>query len=73
MPGVMFLYAELKDVPILGVPGAVIFNQVTTIDLILPRVLAGEKISKEDIIEMGHGGLCLNCDGCTFPICPFGK
>jgi len=71
--GVMFLYAELKDVPILGAPGAVIFNQTTIIDLILPRVLAGEKISREDIIEMGHGGLCLNCDRCTFPICPFGK
>ncbi len=73
MPGVMFLYAELKNIPILGAPGAVIFNQTTIIDLILPRVLADEKISREDIIEMGHGGLCLNCDGCNFPICPFGK
>ena len=73
MPGAMFLYAELKDVPILGAPGAVIFNQTTIIDLILPRVLAGEKISREDIIEMGYGGLCLDCDGCTYPICPFGK
>jgi len=73
MPGAMFLYAELGDVPILGAPGAVIFNQATVIDLILPRVLAGEKITREDIVEMGHGGLCLNCDGCTFPVCPFGK
>jgi len=73
MPGAMFLYAELGGVPILGAPGAVIFNQNTIIDLILPRVLAGEKISREDIVEMGHGGLCLDCDGCTFPICPFGK
>jgi molybdenum cofactor synthesis domain-containing protein len=73
MPGVMFLYAELKDVPILGAPGAVIFNPTTIIDIILPRVLADDKISREDIIEMGHGGLCLNCDGCTYPICPFGK
>ena len=73
MPGAMFLYAELGDVPILGAPGAAIFNQTTIIDLILPRVLAGEKISREDIVEMGHGGLCLDCDGCTFPICPFGK
>lgn len=73
MPGAMFLYAELGDVPILGAPGAVIFNQTTIIDLILPRVLAGEKIIREDIVEMGHGGLCLDCDGCTFPVCPFGK
>jgi molybdenum cofactor synthesis domain-containing protein len=73
MPGAMFLYAELSGVPILGAPGAVIFNQTTIIDLILPRVLAGEKITREDIVEMGHGGLCLDCDGCTFPVCPFGK
>jgi molybdenum cofactor synthesis domain-containing protein len=73
MPGAMFLYAELGDIPILGAPGAVIFNQTTIIDLILPRVLAGERISREDIVELGHGGLCLDCDGCTFPICPFGK
>jgi hypothetical protein len=70
----MFLYAELNGIPILGAPGAVIFNQATIIDLMLPRVLAGEKISREDIVELGHGGLCLNCvDGCTFPVCPFGK
>jgi len=73
MPGAMFLYAELGGIPLLGAPGAVIFNQTTIIDLILPRVLAGEKISREDIIELGHGGLCLDCDGCTFPVCPFGK
>jgi len=73
MPGPMFLYAVLEDIPILGAPGAVIFHQTTILDLILPRVLAGEGVSREDIIEMGHGGLCLNCDGCTFPICPFGK
>jgi molybdenum cofactor synthesis domain-containing protein len=73
MPGAMFLYAELGNIPILGAPGAVIFNQATIIDLILPRVLAGERISREDIVELGHGGLCLDCDGCTFPICPFGK
>lgn len=73
MPGAMLLYAELGDVPVLGAPGAVIFNPTTVIDLVLPRILVGERITREDIIEMGHGGLCLNCDGCTFPVCPFGK
>ena len=48
------------------------FNAVI-LDLILPRVLAGEEISREDIIELGHGGLCLNCESCSFPACPFGK
>ncbi|NMA86683.1 MAG: molybdopterin-binding protein, partial [Tissierellia bacterium] len=41
--------------------------------LIIPRVLAGEKIQKEDITKLGYGGLCLNCEICTFPDCHFGK
>ncbi len=71
MPGAMFLLAMLGDIPILGAPGAVIFNQTTIIDVILPRVLADDKVTREDIIELGHGGLCLNCGECNFPVCPF--
>ena len=73
MPGAMFLFARLENIPILGAPAAVIFNEATIIDIILPRVLAGEPISREDIVDLGHGGLCLDCDGCSYPICPFGK
>jgi len=73
MPGAMFLYAILDDVPILGAPAAVSHNPSTIFDLILPRVLCEEKLSREDIIELGHGGLCLNCEECSFPVCPFGK
>ncbi len=67
------MYAELGDIPILGAPGAVIFNRTTIIDVLLPRILAGDSITREDIIELGHGGLCLECEKCVFPICPFGK
>jgi hypothetical protein len=73
MPGAMFLYAILDDVPILGAPAAVSHNPSTIFDPILPRVLCEEKLSREDIIELGHGGLCLNCEECSFPVCPFGK
>jgi molybdopterin biosynthesis enzyme len=73
MPGAMFLFAVWDDIPILGAPAAVIYNPATIFDLILPRVLAGEKICREDVVELGHGGLCLNCEECSFPICPFGK
>jgi len=73
MPGAMFLYATLDDIPILGAPAAVIFNDTTIIDIILPRVLAGDQISRQDIIDMGHGGLCLDCGDCVHPICPFCK
>jgi len=73
MPGAMFLYAMWEGIPILGAQAAVIYNPTTIFDLILPRVLAEEKISREDIVELGHGGLCLNCEKCSFPVCPFGK
>ncbi len=73
MPGAMFLLAMLGDIPILGAPAAVIFNDTTIIDVILPRGLAGEEISRQDIIDMGHGGLCLDCADCIYPICPFCK
>ena len=73
MPGAKFLYASLEGVPILGASAAVSHNPSTIFDLILPRVLCGEEICHEDIIELGHGGLCLNCEKCSFPICPFGK
>ena len=73
MPGAMFLLAMLGEIPILGAPAAVIFNDTTIIDVILPRILAGERISRQDIVHMGHGGLCLDCADCVYPICPFCK
>jgi len=73
MPGAMFLNAMLGDVPVLGTPAAASHNPTTIFDLILPRILCGERIGREDIIELGHGGLCLNCPKCSFPVCPFGK
>jgi hypothetical protein len=57
----------------LGVPACGLYHKTTILDLILPRILAGEKIKRQQIIEMGHGGLCLNCPECRFPDCPFGK
>ena len=73
MPGAMFLYAMWGDIPIVGAQAAVIYHSITIFDLILPRVLAEEKICRQDIVELGHGGLCLNCEKCSFPVCPFGK
>jgi molybdenum cofactor synthesis domain-containing protein len=73
LPGAMFLYARLEGTPILGLPACVYYHESTIFDLIYPRVLAGDRISKNEIAEMGHGGLCLNCDRCQFPVCPFGK
>ena len=73
LPGAMFLYAILENTPILGLPACVYYHESTIFDLMFPRVLAGDRISKNEIAEMGHGGLCLNCDRCQFPVCPFGR
>jgi hypothetical protein len=73
LPGAMFLIAYIDDVPILGVPACGLYHKITILDLILPRILGGEKIERTHIAAMGHGGLCLNCPECRFPACPFGK
>jgi hypothetical protein len=73
LPGAMFLYALLDGVPVLGLPACVFYYKTTIFDLIFPRVLAGETITREAIIQMGYGGLCMGCEVCRFPICPFGK
>lgn len=73
IPGAMCLYAVWRGIPILGAPACVLHDPTTIFDLLLPRVLAGEKICREDIVELGHGGLCLRCEVCSFPVCPFGK
>jgi molybdopterin biosynthesis enzyme len=73
LPGAMFLSGRIGEVPILGVPACALYYRATALDLILPRVLAGETITRLDIAKLAHGGLCLNCDQCRYPICPFGK
>ncbi|MBI2211653.1 MAG: molybdopterin-binding protein, partial [Deltaproteobacteria bacterium] len=57
LPGSMFLMAYLKEIPILGLSGCVIHDPVTAFDVLLPRLLAGEKVTRSDIIALGHGGL----------------
>ncbi len=73
LPGAMFMVAYLQDIPVLGVPACGMYAARTILDLVYPRVLTGEKITRQEIAALGHGGLCLNCKTCTFPICPFGK
>ncbi|MCX5830922.1 MAG: molybdopterin-binding protein [Deltaproteobacteria bacterium] len=73
LPGAMLLYALLDGKPILGLPACVYYSPATAYDLILPRVLAGEEITKNVIAEAGHGGLCMHCESCRYPVCPFGK
>ena len=60
-------------IPILGIPACGMYHAITVLDLVLPRVLAGETIGRKELAELGHGGLCLHCQECRYPVCPFGK
>lgn len=74
LPGAMLLIAYLPDGrPVLGLPGCVMYAKRTAFDIILPRILAGMKITRDFISGLGNGGLCLSCSECHFPDCTFGK
>jgi len=73
LPGAMFMLGYIGEVPVLGIPACGMFHSITVLDLVMPRVLAGERLTRRDIADMGHGGLCLNCERCQYPVCPFGK
>ena len=74
LPGAMFLLGYYGDgMPIMGLPGCVMYAKATIFDLVLPRIAAGIKLTRRDFTTMGEGGLCLGCDSCHYPICPFGK
>ena len=73
LPGAMFMLAYRGAVPLMGIPGCGMYRKITILDLIFPRILSGLTVERKDIIDLGHGGLCLNCTVCTYPVCPFGK
>lgn len=73
LPGSMFLLSYLGDIPMMGLPGCVMFAGRTIFDLVLSRIMTGEKLTKKDIMSYGNGGLCQNCELCTYPNCGFGK
>jgi molybdenum cofactor synthesis domain-containing protein len=57
LPGSMFLMAYFNETPILGLSGCVLHDEFSAFDMLLPRLLAGEKITRPDIMALGHGGL----------------
>ncbi len=73
LPGSMFLVAYAGDLPILGIPACGMYADTTIFDLVLVRILTGERIGRKELAELAHGGLCLKCEVCRYPVCPFGK
>ncbi len=56
-PGNLLMLAYLGDVPILGAPGCARSRKVNIIDWVLPRLLVGDRLTRSDIVALGHGGL----------------
>ena len=75
LPGAMFMLAYYGEnsIPVMGLPGCVMYARRTIFDIVLPRVMTGEILEKKDFDVLGEGGLCLSCEVCTFPNCGFGK
>lgn len=56
-PGSLLWLARWQELPVLGMPTCGMFSQATTFDLVLPRLLAGERVGNAEIAGLGHGGL----------------
>ena len=73
LPGAMFMLAYIGNVPVVGLPGCVMYVRTSIFDLIVPRILTGEIPTKKEIKKLAYGGLCLSCPECTYPQCGFGR
>ena len=57
-PGAMFMFANFDDGSVvMGLPGGVMFANRSILDLVLPRVIAGQRLTKTDFANMAIGGL----------------
>lgn len=73
LPGAMFMLAQINGIPVVGLPACVMYVRTSIFDLIVPRILAGDAVSRIDIARLGYGGYCLDCKTCRYPKCGFGK
>lgn len=56
-PGNLLMMGYLAGIPVLGAPGCARSPKDNIVDLVLPRLLAGDRLTKADIVAWGHGGL----------------
>ena len=72
-PGNMLLVAYIGDTAVVGVPGAAAKAPTTTFDVLLPQIMTGRKLTKEDLVRLGDGGFCQSCGVCHWPNCSYGR
>lgn len=73
LPGSMFMLAYKDQIPVMGLPGCVMYSKKTIFDIVLPHIAAGDRMTEDDFSCLGEGGLCTDCPVCTYPNCGFGK
>ncbi|MBQ4615863.1 MAG: molybdopterin-binding protein, partial [Mailhella sp.] len=80
LPGTMAMVGRIShesalggEIQVMGVPACALFFKNTVFDLLLPRLLAGRRITRAELSRMGEGGYCLGCSVCTYPKCGFGR
>jgi len=56
-PGNLLMLAYIGDVPVVGAPGCARSRKTNIVDWILPRLLVGDRLTRRDIVALGHGGL----------------
>lgn len=56
-PGSLLMLGYIDSMPVIGAPGCIKSLKTNIIDWILPRLLAGERLTRADFVVMGHGGL----------------
>ena len=56
-PGNLLMLGYIGDVPVLGAPGCARSRKVNVVDWVLPRLLVGDRLTRADIVALGHGGL----------------
>jgi len=72
-PGNMFMLAYLGNKTLIGIPGASLYYKNTILDIIIPRIFAGDILNKKDFVILGEGGFCSTCAVCHYPFCYFGR
>lgn len=73
LPGAMTLVGRIGTAQVLGVPACALFFKTTSLDVLLPRLLAGVRLTRRDLARLAEGGICLQCNACTYPKCAFAK
>jgi molybdenum cofactor cytidylyltransferase len=56
-PGNLLLLGRMGSLPVMGAPGCSRSPRENVVDALLPRLLAGDQLTRADVVGLGHGGL----------------